>query len=115
MTEKIRSWWSDDGKWFCILANDGVNQATVSLTPEQAEQLARLEGKPEMNVLPIRVMPRELDVVQRYELIKVAAETSIPEIRERALELLRPMPFVTVSAAVCERLQKEGFIREANK
>ena len=41
MTEKIRSWWSDDGKWFCILANEGVNQATVSLTPEQAEQLAR--------------------------------------------------------------------------
>lgn len=41
MTEKIKSWWSDDGKWFCILANDGVNQATVSLTPEQAEQLAR--------------------------------------------------------------------------
>jgi hypothetical protein len=39
MTEKAKAWWSDDGKWFCLLVNDGVNQATVSLTPEEAVAL----------------------------------------------------------------------------
>jgi hypothetical protein len=39
MDEKIRYWWSEDRKFFCILANDGVNQATVSLTVEEAEAL----------------------------------------------------------------------------
>jgi hypothetical protein len=34
--EKVKYWWSEDRKWFCILVNDGVNQATVSLTPEEA-------------------------------------------------------------------------------
>jgi len=42
MTDKITAWWSDDGRWFCILANDGVNQATISLTPEEAQSLAAL-------------------------------------------------------------------------
>ena len=40
MVEKIRSWWSGDGKWFCLLVNDGVSQATVSLTREEAKGLA---------------------------------------------------------------------------
>jgi hypothetical protein len=40
MEKKIKAWWSDDGKWFCILVNDGVSQATVSLTPEEANALA---------------------------------------------------------------------------
>jgi len=40
MTEKIKSWWSDDGKWFCLLVNDGVNQATVSLTRAEAKALS---------------------------------------------------------------------------
>ena len=40
MAEKVRGWWSEDGKWFCILANDGVSQATVSLTREEAKALA---------------------------------------------------------------------------
>ena len=38
--EKIKSWWSSDGKWFCILANDGASQATVSLTRAEAKALA---------------------------------------------------------------------------
>jgi hypothetical protein len=40
MVEKIKYWWSDDGKWFCILVNDGVDQATVSLTRAEARALA---------------------------------------------------------------------------
>ena len=38
--DKIKSWWSEDGKWFCLLVNDGVNQATVSLTRAEAKALA---------------------------------------------------------------------------
>ena len=41
MTEKVKSWWSGDGQWFCMLVNDGVNQATVSLTPEEAVILSK--------------------------------------------------------------------------
>lgn len=40
MAEKIRYWWSEDRKWFCILIDDGVHQATVSLTPDEADALA---------------------------------------------------------------------------
>lgn len=48
MPEKIKSWWSEDGQWFCILVNDGVNQATVSLTAEEAKGLAR-DADPEVH------------------------------------------------------------------
>ena len=41
MPDKIKTWWSEDGKWFCLLVDDGVNKATVSLTPEEAKGLAR--------------------------------------------------------------------------
>lgn len=47
MAEKIKSWWSEDGKWFCLLVDDGVNKATVSLTPEEAKGLAR-DADPEV-------------------------------------------------------------------
>ena len=40
MTEKVKSWWSDDGQWFCILVDDGVSKSTVSLTPDEAKALA---------------------------------------------------------------------------
>ena len=33
---KIKYWWSHDAKWFCVLANDGTTQVTISLTPEEA-------------------------------------------------------------------------------
>ena len=36
----IKYWWSEDKKWFCILVNDGISQATVSLTPEEAGLLS---------------------------------------------------------------------------
>lgn len=39
MPEKIKYWWSEDRKFFCILADDGVSQTTVSLTVEEAEAL----------------------------------------------------------------------------
>ncbi len=38
---KIKTWWSDDGKWFCVLVDDGVSKATVSLTPEEAAELRK--------------------------------------------------------------------------
>lgn len=41
MMEKIKYWWSEDGKWFCILACDGAGEATISLTPAEATDLAR--------------------------------------------------------------------------
>lgn len=50
--EKIKAWWSDDGKWFCVLAYDGVSQATVSLTPEEAEQLACKIAERQWRVVP---------------------------------------------------------------
>jgi hypothetical protein len=37
--EKIKYWWSEDRQWFCILVNDGTNQATVSLSVNEAESL----------------------------------------------------------------------------
>lgn len=37
---KIKYWWSDDKKWFCILLDDGNSKATVSLTPEEASLLS---------------------------------------------------------------------------
>lgn len=37
---KIKYWWSEDRKWFCLLADDGNAKATVSLTPEEAGVLS---------------------------------------------------------------------------
>lgn len=37
---KIKYWWSDDFKWFCILTDDGTNQTTVSLSREEAKDLS---------------------------------------------------------------------------
>lgn len=50
--EKIKSWWSEDGKWFCIFVNDGVNQATVSLTRAEARELSAMvwEASPDMDL-----------------------------------------------------------------
>lgn len=46
MNEKVKAWWSEDGKWFCLLVNDGISQATVSLTPEELQSaiIDRLTG-----------------------------------------------------------------------
>lgn len=38
--QKIKYWWDADRKWFCILLDDGVNKATVSLTSEEASLLS---------------------------------------------------------------------------
>lgn len=38
-SDKIKYWWSGDREWFCILVNDGISQATVSLTVQEAESL----------------------------------------------------------------------------
>lgn len=59
MREKIKSWWSEDGKWFCILVDDGVNKATVSLTPEEAKSLGR-DADPEIHE-KLRVVRRQRD------------------------------------------------------
>lgn len=39
VNDKIKYWWSEDRKFFCILANDGTSRATVSLTVEEVEEL----------------------------------------------------------------------------
>lgn len=39
VSEKIKYWWSEDRQFFCILVNDGVTKATVSLSVEEAEDL----------------------------------------------------------------------------
>lgn len=39
MSEKIKYWWSEDRQFFCILVNDGTDQATVSLSIPEAEAL----------------------------------------------------------------------------
>lgn len=35
MTNKIKYWWSEDRKWFCVR----IKGETVSLTVEEAEEL----------------------------------------------------------------------------
>jgi len=42
----ISYWWSSDRNWFCILADNGVDKATVSLTPQEAELLATALSTP---------------------------------------------------------------------
>lgn len=37
---KLKYWWSDDKKWFCILSDDGNHQTTISLTVEEASLLS---------------------------------------------------------------------------
>lgn len=37
--DKIKFWWSSDRQWFCVLVDDGVSKATVSLTPSEAGDL----------------------------------------------------------------------------
>lgn len=47
MAEKIKSWWSDDGKWFCLRVNDGVArdaEALAVLAFDQLEAWARTKG-----------------------------------------------------------------------
>jgi hypothetical protein len=39
MTKETRAW--VDGEWICLFVNDGVSQATVSLTASEASSLAR--------------------------------------------------------------------------
>lgn len=46
MHVKIKYWWSDDRKWFCILVDDGNATATVSLTPEEAGLLSMNAAPP---------------------------------------------------------------------
>jgi hypothetical protein len=75
MTEKVKSWWSEDGKWFCMLVNDGVNQATVSLTPEEATALAK-DASPETFA--------KLDLVRRQRDDMTAAFNSTLTPTERA-------------------------------
>lgn len=56
---KITSWWSEDGKWFCLLVDDGTTKATVSLTPEEAKGLAR-DADPEVYE-KLRLVRRQRD------------------------------------------------------
>lgn len=57
--KKIQTWWSDDGKWFCILVDDGVSKSTISLTPDEAKALAR-DADPEIDE-KLRTVRRQRD------------------------------------------------------
>lgn len=71
MTEKIKTWWSEDGKWFCILVNDGVNQATISLTRREARQLAGdVRAAPFMGTLEIPTDASLAGIQQLAELVQ---------------------------------------------
>lgn len=65
MADKITSWWSEDGKWFCLLVDDGVNKATVSLTPEEAKRLAR-DADPEVYEKLMTVRRQRDDMTAAY-------------------------------------------------
>lgn len=45
---KIKYWWSEDHKWFCVLVDDGNTSATVSLTPEEASMLSMNATHPDI-------------------------------------------------------------------
>lgn len=51
---KLKYWWSDDKKWFCILSDDGNHQTTISLTVEEASLLS-------MNAAPPAPSPSNCD------------------------------------------------------
>jgi hypothetical protein len=57
LTDKIKAWWSDDGPWFSILVDDGVCQATVSLTPDEAIALAKKADPKQYEVVVLRNRP----------------------------------------------------------
>lgn len=59
--QKLKAWWSDDKNWFCILADDGINQTTISLTVEEASVLS---GNAEP---PIEKIPSAEMRVERLE------------------------------------------------
>lgn len=62
MTEKIKHWWSSDKQWFCILVNDGVNNATVSLAAGEAAELSAALSSapaPAQEVRPHKTMTPE--------------------------------------------------------
>jgi hypothetical protein len=56
---KIKYWWDAEKKWFCIIANDGMNEATVSLTPEEASLLSMNAVIDEPAATPAVVVPNE--------------------------------------------------------
>lgn len=60
----VKYWWSDDFRWFCLLVDDGVNQATVSLTPEQAQELSD-EADPKWAELLKKGRAQALDLLEK--------------------------------------------------
>jgi hypothetical protein len=56
--QKLKAWWSDDKKWFCLLSDDGVNQTTISLTVEEASLLS-MSSEPPIESIPSAEMREE--------------------------------------------------------
>ena len=59
----VKYWWSDDLQWFCILTDDGVNQTTVSLSREEAGDLA-VEADPKFADLLAEGRKRALKLLE---------------------------------------------------
>ena len=77
MTEKIKYWWSDDRQWFCILANDGVSQTTVSLTVEEAEaMMGEVMQTPNFLALQEEAAERAVQLMDEHRAL--AVETGKP-------------------------------------
>ena len=56
--QKLKAWWSEDKKWFCILSDDGINQTTISLTVEEASLLS-MSAEPPIEAIPSSDMRAE--------------------------------------------------------
>lgn len=56
--QKLKAWWSDDKNWFYILADDGINQTTISLTVEEASVLSG-NAEPPIEKIPSAEMRAE--------------------------------------------------------
>jgi hypothetical protein len=48
---KLKYWWSADKKWFCVMSDDGNQQATISLTVEEASLLS-MNAEPPIETIP---------------------------------------------------------------
>lgn len=56
--QKLKTWWSEDKNWFCILSDDGINQTTISLTVEEATLLS-MSAEPPIDKIPSAEMRAE--------------------------------------------------------
>lgn len=71
---KIKYWWSEDRKWFCVLVDDGNAKATVSLTPEEAGVLSMHAVLPVEKVTRRPFAPEDLALLREKGFVETADE-----------------------------------------